>query len=654
MRLQHIKDGLANLYSRLGTGADRNTQSIYSVPMIPQQQIEAAYRSSWLARKVHDLPPFEMTREGRRWGATKEQIEALEAYETRVGLWPKLCEAITVARLHGGGAIIAGVRAGGSADPTKPLDVTRVGKDGLRYLFVVSKSQLSAPNGMEQDPESDFYRQPAMYQIEGRGGGNIQIHPSRVFPFKGKPLPPGMLTMSAWDQFWGDPLLVSIKSAIDNAETSQAAVATILHEMKQDVITIPGLTEQIGTEESENLIAARVEAVARFKSMFNALLLDGGDDEGNGKEEWETRQLSFAQHPELLRAFLGVVAGAADIPVTRLMGESPGGMNSTGKGEQDDFDRMIGAQQGFEIRPNLQRLDEILIRAALGTRPPEIVWKFSALRPVDESQAAEIENKEADSVTKIASSALVPSVALAKAVQNRMVESGRWPGLDKALEEAEAAGKLPPKVAGEEDNGAEPKPEPVLPAANDNTLQQKAEALQKRGTVTRDQAIALIADAAPRPLYVRRNLTNGAEFIAWAKAQGFETTLPADDLHVTIAYSRQPVDWIKAGSDSWGGDDDGNLRIVPGGARLVEPLGDKGAIVLLFASSRLTWRHEDIKREAGASNDYDEYQPHVTITYKKPEGLDLRNVEPYRGALEFGPEIFEEITDNWSGDVTEE
>lgn len=656
MKLQNIRDGLANLYSRLGTGADRNTQSIYTVPLVSQPQVEAAYRSSWLARKVHDLPPFEMTREGRDWGATKEQIEALEAYEQRMKLWPKLRHALTVARLHGGGAIIAGVRAGGNANPELPLDVSRVGKDGLRYLFVASKHQLSAPQGMELDPESDFYGQPAMYEIQGKAGGRVRIHPSRVFPFHGKALPPGMLSMSAWDAFWGDPLLISIKSAIDNAETSQAAVATLLHEMKQDVISIPGLTEQIGTEESESLIAARVEAVARFKSMFNALLLDGGDEDGNGKEEWETRQLSFTQHPELLRSFLGVVGGAADIPVTRLMGESPGGMNSTGKGEQDDFDRMIGSQQGAEIKPELHRLDEILIRSALGTRPPEITWCFAPLRPVDEAQASEIEKREAETVTQYAGSNLIPSVALAKAVQNRMVESGRWPGLDKALEEAEAAGKLPPKVAGEEDNGAEPKPEPVDPnaqAANDNNLQQQAEALAKRGTVTRDQAIALIADAAPRSLYVHRKLLNGAEFIAWAKKAGFETTTPGDELHVTIAHSRQPVDWIKAGGESWGSDDDGNLRIAPGGPRLVEALGDKGAIVLLFASPRLSWRHEDIKREAGAQSTYDDYQPHVTITYRKPDGLDLRTVEPYRGALEFGPEIFEEITDGWETTVTE-
>ena len=48
-----------------------------------------------------------------------------------------------------------------------------------------------------------------------------------------------------------------------------------------------------------------------------------------------------------------------------------------------------------------------------------------------------------------------------------------------------------------------------------------------------------------------------------------------------------------------------------------------------------------------ASFDFEQYQPHVTVTYAKPEGLDLATVEPFRGKLEFGPEIFEEVTEGW-------
>jgi uncharacterized protein len=632
--IRRVADGLTNLWSRLGSGADRNARNHYTVPVLTQLDVEAAYRSSWLTRKVHDLVPFEMTRAGRDWQASKEQITALEGRENALRLWAKLRSALTTARLHGGAAIILGVRQG---MPDQPLVVDRLGKGTLRYAVVVSRHQLHAPLGFDTDPESDFFGQPAMYEMRGPKNTSVRIHPSRVIPFHGAPLPPGSMMMSAWDAFWGDPLLVSIKSAIDNAEVSQAAVATLLHEIKQDVISIPGLTEQIATQGSEELLAKRVEAINRFKGMFNALLLDGGDGPNDPKEEWNHRQVNFSQHPELLRQFVAIVGGAADIPVTRLMGESPGGMQSTGKGEQDDFNRMIGARQSAELAPALLRLDEILIRDALGSRPDEITSVFAPLAEPDAKEGAEVEKLEAETIETYSRTALIPPDALAKAAANRLIESGRWPGLEKAIEESD-------RELGEEPEPAEP---PLLPvAANENDVQE----MQRRGAITRDQALLLLTDASPRSLYVRRDLLNRDEFDAWAKEQGFATTV--SDPHVTIIHSRTPIDWMKAGSDYWGDDKDGTMVVRPGGARIVEKLGDKGAVVLLFASHALGYRHEKIKR-AGAQSDYAEYQPHVTITYRLPPGLDLEKVKPFRGELRFGPEIFEPVDDTWRESVTE-
>src|SRR5690606_31300534 len=137
--------------------------------------------------------------------------------------------------------------------------------------------------------------------------------------------------------------------------------------------------------------------------------------------------------------------------------------------EQDDFDRMIGARQGAEIKPSLTRLDEILIRSALGSRPPEIYWEFAPLRPVDEARASEIEKREAETVEIYQRTNLIPAPALAAAAQTRMTESGRWPGLDKALEEADKAGQLPGAIPGEEGDDGEGSD----PPANDNEREER-------------------------------------------------------------------------------------------------------------------------------------------------------------------------------------
>lgn len=645
-----LGDGIANLRSRLGTTFDRQSQNVYFAPILSQQQIEASYRSSWLSRKVHDLVPFEMTRAGREWQAEKDQIEPLEAAEIALDLWSKIEEALRTARLHGGAAIILGVRQG---SPNQAVRVDALLKGSLRYAIVVSRFQLFAPEGFDRDPESDFFGQPAMWEMRGQRGNRVKVHPSRVICFKGAPLPPGTISVSEIDQFWGDPLLISIKSAIENADITQAGIATLIHELKQDVISIPGLTELIASDDAEAKISARIEAINWLKSMFSTVLLDRGDgvNEASG-EKWETRQVSFAQHPELLRAFLGIVAGAADIPVTRLMGESPGGLQSTGKGEQVDFNRMIEAQQKARLAPQLARIDEILIRSTLGSRPPDIYSTFAPLEESDPKEDSENEKREAETVEIYTRTNLIPVDALAKAAVNRLIESGRWPGLDKAIDES----KEDPGEAAQEDAqlGRE-----GLRAANENQAETVGN-MEAKGTVTRDQAISLLVDASPRPLYVRRQVLNAAEIIAWATkavdkgGAGLATTLDAADLHVTVIYSRTAVDWMKMGQAwDWGDEArDGKLTIAPGGPRVVETFGsNKVAVVLSFVSNNLWARHEDMKRE-GASHDFD-YQPHITLTYDPPEGFDPDAVTPYNGRILLGPEIFEQVDEDWGDNRTE-
>jgi len=141
---------------------------------------------------------------------------------------------------------------------------------------------------------------------------------------------------------------------------------------------------------------------------------------------------------------------------------------------------------------------------------------------------------------------------------------------------------------------------------------------------------------------------NAHELIAWAEEQGFNSTIAADDMHVTVAYSRQPVNWFGIGS-AWG-DESRQIR-TRGGPRMVDQLGDEGAVVLHFSDQSLNARHREI-RERGASWDFPSYLPHVTFTYR-PGTVDLDKVKPYQGELHFGPEIFETISDDWQDQLRE-
>ena len=148
-----------------------------------------------------------------------------------------------------------------------------------------------------------------------------------------------------------------------------------------------------------------------------------------------------------------------------------------------------------------------------------------------------------------------------------------------------------------------------------------------------------------KTLYVSRPLINTEPFIDWAKSQGFTQTLKAENLHVTVAFSREEVEWEEISPKT------GSIAVA-GGTRTVSSLGDDGAVVLKFKSDFLPKRWQEFK-DAGASWDYESYQPHVSITYDG-SGVDLESIEPYTGELVLGAEVFSELDLDWMSKEKEE
>jgi uncharacterized protein len=635
--LSYLTDRLTNIMSGKGTTADRRVWDRYSFVPIDPVEAESAYRSSWLVRKIVDVPALDMTRAWRDWQSDKDTIQALEATEKRLQLKEKCKRALILSRLYGGGALLLGTN---DADPSQPLDLNRIGKGGLTYVHVFSRHQL-ALGPQRLDPADPWFGKPEYFQINvNPTQQQLHIHPSRIVEFVGQRCVEGSWLSAnqngSW--FWGDPIMQSVGQAVRNADLAQDGFAALIDEAKIDILSIPDLTARAATPEYEAQMLNRLQGAAMGKSTWRALMIDA-------QETWNQKQITWAGIPAMMEAFLLVVAGAADIPMTRLLGQSPKGLQSTGDSEERDYQAMIRARQDEQLVVALDRIDELLIRSTLGGRPTDIYYTMGPLQEATEKDAALMEFQLSQTIAEYAATGLIPDGALSAIAKNRIIESGRWPGAEAAFEEF--ADQPMPK----DDPGNQPLPVDTNPDQL-QTLEQRIAAMEGKGSISKDQAYCLLTDASPRPLYVSRQLLNADAVIAWAKDQGFETTVPADQMHVTVLYSRQAVDWMALGSD-WSGDDKGQLRIPPGGPRMLDRFGSMSdAVVLLFNSSQLSWRHQDMIAN-GASSDYPDFAPHVTLSYLVPEDFDLSKVKPYQGELIFGPEVFAEINDDWKSAIEE-
>lgn len=616
-----MSDGLINLVANLGTARDKAASSTYGMPCVNEVQLTNAYRGSWVAQKIVRLPALDAVRNWRSWNAEKNDVTRIEAEETRLGLQAKLFWCKVLARLYGGGAILIG---DGSPDPSKPLDPAKMGKGGIKYLTVIPRRQLTAKE-IVRDVSSEYFGKPGMYMATGpkigEGGGyrQIDIHPSRLVVQYGRQLPDDDMMIGGYvDLGWSDSILTSTMQTCLDADATAANVTSLIYEAKVDCISIPNLSKIVNDPKELALLTKRFGVAATLKAINGTLLLDGGQG-GTGGETWEQKQISVQGLPDVVLSAFQLVAGGSDIPLTRFIGQSPGGLSGKGESEERNYAQSIAGIQKLELNPGMTILNECIIRSALGSRPDGIWYTWSPISESTDAERADIAVKISTTIKNLSDSKTIPLDALTKSSVNLLVESGVMPGLDEAVEE------LPVDEQGSPGNAADD-----LAAAG---LDPETGKPIPRTTP--------VADALPRTLYVRRDLVNVDEFHKWAVDQGFEDVVT--DAHVAIAYSWQPVDWMKVGGGgSWTENDKGQIVVRPGGPRVVEPLGSAGAIVLLFNSSDLAYRHMMI-REAGASWDYEEYQPHVTITYSKSPP-DLTTVEPYRGKLVFGPEIFEEVS----------
>ncbi|WP_127524594.1 phage portal protein [Mesorhizobium sp. Z1-4] len=603
-----IIDSLKSLVTGLGTSKDKTVSQVFGYKFVGPEELNAMHRSDWLARKVVDIIPNDMTREWRDWQAENDQIEKIEAVEKTFNVQGKVNLALQKDRLFGGAVIVIGIKGD---DPAEELDLDRVKAGSLEYLHVLSRHDV-AIGELIRDVTSPLYGEPTYYEVTSSQGNRAKVHPSRVVRFTGVRVLDDRTTMA---DGWGDSILQIVYDAVQNAASAQAHIAALIPEAKQDIIYIPGLSEYAATTAGQTKLTNRFTYANMAKSMFNMLLLDGTGQPGTGKEageKWEQKQINFANLPELMQQFLKIAAGAADITLIRLLQDAPSGLGSNGDSALQSYYDNVSARQRTELTPAMTRLDEVIIRSAVGRRDPAIYYDWSPLWSLSDKEKAEVFKMKADAARAIVGGngqqPIIPPEALSDAFVNRLVEDGDLPGLEAAIEEF---GRL---------------------------ADQEEEEIDLQAAVANNQQVA--ADAAPRTLYVRRDVLNADAIRKWAKAQGITDIEP--DLHVTIIYSRRPMDWIKAGNvGEWNQDKNGQITIPAGGPRVVEPLGGMTA-VLMFASSLLSWRHEEIVR-AGASHDFPDYQPHISLT---KASVELSKIEPYRGEIVLGPEIFEPLKED--------
>jgi phage-related protein (TIGR01555 family) len=455
-----LRDGMQNLLAGLGVpGRDKFASQTYIFNPMSLAECEIAYRGDWIARKCVDIPAFDMTREWRAWQADQDQITKLEMCERGLFVQMKVQQALVKARLYGGSVIVIGVESG---NPEEELDPESVGEGDLKFLHVVPWHYLSMGD-IVWDVTSPYWGQPSWYQLQATAprfggmntasaraasfeknpGSQVQLHPSRVVRFVGLP-PPDILRSSTMS--FGDSVLQPINDTIKACGMIAGSLATLISEMKLDVVKVPNLSEELSTQTGTDKIISRFSNANVAKSIINTILLDSS-------EEWQRIGTNLAGAEALLTAYLQIASGAADIPASRFLGLPHRGLNTTGEADFRNYYDRLASEQSVNLTPALNILDEVLIRSSLGNRPDEIYYEWNSLWQQTDSEKADLALKKAQAYKVDVDAGQIPLTALAHARINQLIEDGFYPGLEQALEDAASEGDTV-----EEQNAPQPEP----------------------------------------------------------------------------------------------------------------------------------------------------------------------------------------------------
>jgi phage-related protein (TIGR01555 family) len=379
-----LNDSLENLVAQLGTEQDKrhNSRFVNSKRLSAtgnEQELNALYRTDWLAGKVVDIVPEDMTREWREFtGDIKpETIDLLVEEEERLQLSNSFQIAHQWARLYGTAFIVLSVDDGQL--PDKELDLSKVKEGSLRHIKVVDRTRL---NHAEQQPIGDpldaNYGFPEYYRFNET---STKIHHSRVIRFDGVLLP---FQEFRENNYFSDSVLDRLYDAITNFNTTANGAASMVYETNVDIVKVKGLMGYLQTAEGESTIRKRFALANMLKSFNNTLLLDN-------EEDFNTKNNTFAGLPDLLDRFAKFLSAATDIPATRLLGTSASGMNATGEGDLKNYYDMIRSKQKSVYKPKLDYFDEIMIRS-LGLNPEDdYKYEFSSLFQMTPEQQSTVD-----------------------------------------------------------------------------------------------------------------------------------------------------------------------------------------------------------------------------------------------------------------------
>lgn len=467
-RVQRVSDGFKNFAARLGVspglgqGTEDNLLSkghyIFNLLTRNRVQLEAAYRGSWIVGQVIDAYAEDMTREGIQLktneGAEDVEEVSLELHRTKT--FDGMRENIQWSRLYGGSIGVVQIKGQNLASP---LRIESVGKDQYQGLAIYDRWQLypSLDDLIQEGPDLGL---PKYYDIvlggnlndpmqaeAGKAGnpndvGRVRVHHSRCFRMIGIKLP---YWQAITEMLWGESVLERMWDRLIAFDDATMSAGNLINRANLRTVQVEGLRQILAAGgPAEEALLSHFEYMRMFQSNEGLTLLDKED-------VFASTAYSFAGIPETIIQFGQQVSGAAKIPLVRLFGQSPAGMNATGESDIRLYYDGIKASQEANMRPFLTDLVKIVWQSKTGKKAPsDLTFNFVPLWQMSATDKATVAKTNTDTLIAANESGGIDRATMMKELKASSSETGLFTHItDEMIEEAEQEANDPPPMPGD-------------------------------------------------------------------------------------------------------------------------------------------------------------------------------------------------------------
>lgn len=418
-KITKINDAFSNPAARTGWGEDNLINATeYPMTRLTQdwQLLTSLYRTSWIVQRVCNVIPEDALSDlfVEVPGISTEDLHKIEEEIRSTHLRDSILEGLRWGRLYGGAAAIIMI-SGQEEDLSLPLDANNILPGSFRGLYIVDRWSGIYPSlslvDDEQDPDFGL---PEYYEVRDETyGGSYKVHHSRVLRFCGTKMP---FWEQVAEQYWGTSAIEALYDELIKRDNVAHNIANLTFKANLSVLQVENLDQMFATSSTvhQRRMYAMLSAINTLENSLGIRLVNKGDD-------IQQLQYSFSGLPEVMDSAMMDMAGATSIPVTRLFGRSPAGMNSTGESDERMYRQTLEQERAVHITPVLDKLIPVVCRSAIGCFPSGATFKYPSLIEITPQDKASIIDQQLQPLERLFQSNLIPGDVVLEAFRNAQI-----------------------------------------------------------------------------------------------------------------------------------------------------------------------------------------------------------------------------------------